>query len=460
MREVVRLGRTAYLELQLHPQRIDDRVGERFFRPEPGATDVLQSWQHRWFTRMVYSRRQLLEKMTLFWHEHFATSVGKVGSYTLMRDQERLLRQHALANFRDLLIAISTDNAMLFYLDNNANDGQGAVDVQGNRIPPNENYARELLQLFALGVHQLHMDGTLVLDGEGQPIPAYSESDVKEIARALTGWYASKPVTRPPDPSEYIAPATFEPEAHDPDEKTALGETIPADSEQPERDLARVVDLIMRQPSTAPFIAKELILKLAIETPSPGYVERVATVFASSDGDIRATVRAVFTDPEFYSAAVVRSQHKTPIEHIVGAMRGLGAAGSRGHTLFFWSLLAGHLPYAPPSVFSFYRPGYKDGLVNAHYVAVRDQATDALTSGRVDPYFDAFWDAGALMRRRRLVLHGPEKAVDVLAQDLLAAPLPATVRQVLLDYIGPRVTEEKLRGAAWLLMSSPEYQVN
>jgi uncharacterized protein (DUF1800 family) len=459
MREVLRLGRDAYVELQLHPQRIDDRLGERLFGPAPDSEGDSLDWQQRWLTRMAFSRRQLQEKMTLFWHEHFSTSVAKVGSFSLMRDHERLLRRHALGSFRELLIAMSKDNAMLFFLDNDANDGL-AVDAEGMRVPPNENYARELLQLFSLGVYRLNMDGTLILDDHGHPLPAYTETDVKEVARALTGWYANYPLTNPQDPSEYLPPAVFEPAAHDSEPKIVLGEIIEADYRQPARDVERVVDVIMRHPNTAPFIAKELVLKFATETPSPAYVERVARVFADSAGDIRATVRAMLTDPEFYSPSVVRSQYKTPLEHVIGAVRGLGATGSRGHTLYYWAFRAGHLPYLPPSVFSFYRPGNKAELVNAFYVAVRDQASDMLASGYVDAYYDAYWDAGAVLRRRGLSRHQPDKAIDVLAQDLLAAPLPAAVRRVLRDYIGPQVTEEKLRGAAWLLMCSAEYQVN
>jgi len=457
MHEVLRIGRAAYTERQLHPEQIDDRVGERYFHPEPSPLHGGYIWQLRWLTRMAYSRRQLQERMALIWHEHFATSVFKVGYFTLMHDQEELFRTHGLGSFRDLLIAVSRDNAMLIYLDNTYNNGQ-AVDGEGNRIPPNENYARELLQLFSLGVHKLNLDGTLVLDEDGTPVPAYTERDVKEVARALTGWYANTPVSMPEDPTEIVPPAGFEPYLHDPGEKLVLGEVIAADDVDPAADLERVVDVIMRQPTTAPFIAKQLIFKLATETPSPAYVKRVGAVFALRGGDLRATVRAILTDPEFYSPATVRSQYKEPIEHVIGAFRGLGAH-SRGATLFYWTSVAQQQLYLPPSVFSFYRPGQKGSLVTTGHVANRDQATDMLASGYVDQFFDSTWDARGTIRRHRLAIR-PARAVDLLAQDLLAAPLTPAVRQIVLDYVGPRVTEEKLRGAAWLIMCSPDYQVN
>lgn len=459
MREVLRLGRRAYIERQLHPQYIDDRLGERRYLPLPETGDDSLSWLLRWLTRMHHSRRQLQEKMALVWHEHFATSIATVTSFNLMHDHEELLRAHGLGSFRDLLIAVSRDNAMLIYLGNSYNNGR-LVDDEGNPIPPNENYARELLQLFALGVHQLNPDGTLILDDEGKPLPAYSEADVKAVARALTGWYANTPFSDPEDPTEFIPPAGFEPTWHDSSEKTILGEVVDADDFDPQADLERIVDIIMRQPTVAPFIAKTLILKLATETPSPDYVRRVAGIFAFTRGDIRATVRAVLTDPEFDSPAVVRTQHKTPIEYFVGALRGLGIDARRGTTLYDLLLQSGHLPYLPPSVFSFYRPGQKAALVNAAYVAVRDQGLDIVVNYPADTYFDTDWNAGRLLRRQHFAIRRPQLIVDLLARDLLAAPLSAATRAAVLDYVGPEMTEEKLRGAAWLIMCSPEYQVN
>lgn len=458
MHEVLRVGPAAYIESQLHPESIDDRLGEHRFHPVPAAEGDGSEWQLRWLTRMAYSRRQLQEKMALIWHEHFANAESKVGSYDLMRDQEQLLRARGLGNFRDLLVAITIDNAMLIYLDNAYNDGQ-ATDDAGNPIPPNENYARELLQLFSLGVHRLNLDGSLVLGTDGTPLPAYTENDVREVARALTGWYPGYPSdTDPENPIEVIPPASFDPGAHDAGEKHVLGEVIPADNEDGTRDVGRVADILMAQPSMAPFIAKELVQKLATETPSPGYVERVATVFAGTHGDLRATVRAILTDAEFWSAAVIRTQPKEPIEHLVGAVRGLDAR-TQGNTLYYATALTGQLVYFPPSVFSFYRPGQKDALVNAAYVATRDAMTDVIANGYVDEYFDAQWDAADLIRRYRLSGR-PDRAVTVLARDLFAAPPSDGLRAVLVDYLGPRVTEETLRGAAWLLLCAPEYQVN
>ena len=134
---------------------------------------------------------------------------------------------------------------------------------------------------------------------------------------------------------------------------------------------------MMKQPSLAPFISKELIQKLATETPTPGYVERVATVFRSTDGNIKATVRAILTDPEFTSDAVVRTQFKEPIEQFVGPLRALGAK-TEGAAFFEWCMQAKQLPYFPPSVFSFYRPGPKGSLLDTAQIIIRDTVADQI----------------------------------------------------------------------------------
>lgn len=459
MAHVLRIGIDAYIEEQLHPESIDDSAGEAKFLPRPRGNQEPIGFLYRWYTRMAYSRRQLLEKMTLIWHEHFAVSGGKVLYLSMLRDYEQTLRDHALGNFRDLLVAMTKDNAMLRFLDNDRNNGQ-AVDGEGQRIPPNENYARELMQLFALGTEQLNMDGTPILSPGGLPLPTYTEHDVREVARALTGWETRVGATFLGDFASTVnPPAAFVPASHDPGEKTILGETIAAGlAEDGAREVDQVIDILMRQPTMAPFIAKQLISKLATETPAPDYVERVATVFAETRGDIRATVRAVLTDDEFFGDDALLSQHKEPVELLVGAVRALrGRTG--GKTLHSFCTRAGQSLWFPPSVFSFYRPGARQSLVNPALAAVRDQAVDAIANGATDGSLDTTWNARLFLRRYRLAGE-PEKAVDLLASLLLAAPLRPEARAAIVDYVGSEVTVEKIRGAAWLVLTTPEFQRN
>jgi uncharacterized protein (DUF1800 family) len=450
LQRVLAMGRQAYVDEQLTPQSIDDSEAEARFFPvdDPLVDDFGQSHTFRWLTRMVYSRRQLQEKMTLIWHEHLPVSIGKIGQGKPMHDYEEVLRRNALGSFRQLLVDITRDNAMLIYLDNNFNSAFDFRD--GSPVPPNENYARELLQLFALGTERLNMDGTPVVGPDDQPLPAYTETDVREVARALTGFYV--------DDYRTWGPSKFYEGFHDPGTKTILGATVAgrrgADGAN---EVGDVVDAIMRHPSTAPYISKILIQKLATETPAPAYVARVAAVFKSTDGDIRATVRAILLDPEFTSDAVVRSQIKEPLETLIQPIRALDGE-THGASLYFWSYLSHQLPYYPPSVFSFYRPGKRAALLTSSQVAYLDYFADDLVDDYHDDFTDATFDAGALIRDFRL--KKPKKTVDFLADRLLAAPLETSTRQALVDYFGGRVTEEKLRGAVWLIITSPDFQLN
>jgi len=449
LQTVLTLGPEAWVDQQLNPSAIDDSAAEaRFYPvPDPFIDDFGLSHMRHWFTRMTYSRRQLLEKMTLIWHEHMPVSIGKIGIGKPLNDYEEMLRRNALGSFRQLLIELTRDNAMLVYLDNNYNS---AFDYDGNPVPPNENYARELLQLFTLGTQRLNMDGTPVRDGNGNIEPNYTEADVRAIARALTGFYI--------DDYETFGPSKFYDGFHDSSRKTFLGTTIPGRSgNDGAHEVDDVVDVIMAQPSTAPYISKILIQKLATETPTPSYVERVATVFKTTNGNIKATVRAILTDPEFYADANIRTQFKTPIEQYVGAIRALDA-DSQGGSLVYWTLFTGHLVYYPPSVFSFYRPGKKGALVTASQVTFYDNFADDFVDTYTDEYTDTSFDAEALIRDHNF--KKPKKVVKFLEDALLTAPLEPATRQAVVDYMGGRVTPEKVRGAVWLIMTSPDFQLN
>jgi uncharacterized protein (DUF1800 family) len=440
---VLSMGIPAYVELQLNPARIDDSAAMRRLPSPPKDFYSDFDWIKRWHTRMVYSRRQLQEKMTLIWHEHFATSNGKVGVGGFMHQYEETLRKHSLGNFRDLLIAITKDQAMLVFLDNNFNNGN-ATDNNGKRVPPNENYAREFLQLFALGTDRLNMDGSVQRDSKGLPIPTYTEKDVKEVARALTGWYVNYRAGQK---------ARFTAELHDAGKKTILGVTVNGRTgPNGASEVNDVVDIVMRQPSMAPFISKILIQKLATETPSPSYVERVARVFQQTGGNIRSTVQAILMDDEFYTPAVVRMQFKEPIEHFVGALRALGAR-TQGEYLIYWTYAAEQLVYYPPSVFSFYPPGNKGQLVNTALVTIRDRVADDIVAN----YGDTSFDVSSFLPKRTLTA---TEASDFIIDALLTAPPDPALRSKVITYFNGQVNEEKVRGAIWLVLCSPDFQRN
>jgi uncharacterized protein (DUF1800 family) len=328
--------------------------------------------------RATYSERQLQEVMVDFWSNHFNVYARKnVSQWFLPAFDRDVIRKHALGNFRELLLASAQSPAMLFYLDNfesvsaDANlagtlgagrrelarlpdaelreqlmrrRGLSASEADerirrlrsnpdqslGQRLPTglNENYARELLELHTLGV-----------DG------GYTQQDIREVARCLTGWsiydargYRAYAATRGDDDldrqmrrqgnrlglPENGESGTFHFNArlHDTGAKTVLGQSIVAGGIG---DGLQVIDLLAKHPATARHVAGKLALKFVSDSPSPALIARVAAAFSRSDGDIRATLRALFNDPEFFAPQHYRAKIKTPFELVVSSLRALQA---------------------------------------------------------------------------------------------------------------------------------------
>jgi uncharacterized protein (DUF1800 family) len=255
--------------------------------------------RQRFILRALYSPNQLQEQMTWFWMNHFNISLRKGDQRALVGDyEENAIRSHALGRFRDLLGATVRHPAMLGYLDNAQN--------AANRI--NENYARELMELHTLGV------------GSG-----YSQADVQELARVLTGVGVSlQPVDAPPPKvkaafaADYLRQGLFEfnPNRHDYGPKTLLGEPIRG------RGLAEAdeaLDRLARAPATARFVSRKLAVYFVADDPPNALVERMAASFTRSDGDIAATLRTLFESPEF--AASLGRKFRDPVHYVVAAVR-------------------------------------------------------------------------------------------------------------------------------------------
>jgi uncharacterized protein (DUF1800 family) len=268
--------------------------------------------------RATYSERQLQEVMVDFWSNHFNIyeKKGELPWYLSTYDRD-VIRPHALGKFRDLLLATARSPAMLYYLDN----FKSASPVAKPHAPAsakrgiNENYARELMELHSLGV-----------DG------GYTQQDVREVARAFTGWTIADPrgrqarasaeLKRPLPPGVQSGEFWFNSRLHDPGPKTVLGHRIDAGGEA---DGIAVIDLLARHPSTAKFIAHKLCVKFANDTPDPAMEARVAAAFTRSDGDIRATLSALFSDPAFFTSRNYRAKVKSPFELVASSLRALNA---------------------------------------------------------------------------------------------------------------------------------------
>jgi uncharacterized protein (DUF1800 family) len=213
-----------------------------------------------------------------------------------------LLADNAFGTYQGLLTDISFSSGMGLFLTFNGNKAlhENKAHI---KVYPDENYAREIMQLFSIGLNELNMDATPKKDANGNLIPTYTQNDVNELARVFTGWdlkrndrYGVVGFTR----GDFTHPLRFTPEYHDTGQKHFLGHTIPAGLSG-EEEIKSAIDIIMANPNVAPYISKNLIMRLAKSNPTPGYVQRVSTVFRDSGGDLKKVTKAILLDPELWS---------------------------------------------------------------------------------------------------------------------------------------------------------------
>lgn len=265
-----------------------------------------------WAERMLLTPRPLQEKLTLFWHDHFATSQEKVLNHELMLLQIQTLRERANGSFRDLLVAMAQDPAMLIWLDNREN-------VKGK---PNENFAREVMELFCMG------------EGQG-----YTESDIREMARAFTGW-TLRPIKTTRDGPEFID----DPKLHDAGEKSMLGAT----GNFTGRD---AIELILKQPATPRHISRKLYRHFVREEISPEVNQRLATALLESRYELKPLLKMIFLSRDFYSEATVGTQVKPPVDFLISTYRKLGLRKLPGVPEFSETASTlGQMLFYPPNV--------------------------------------------------------------------------------------------------------------
>ncbi len=333
----------AYLAQQLQPEKLQDDqaeyaaarfetlsepLGELFeYQPELLQNELMRAT----LARAVLSERQLYEVMVQFWSDHFNIDPSKGDCKWLkVADDRDVIRKHAMGQFADMLRASALSPAMLWYLDGRVNQRENMSEK------PNENYARELLELHTLGVHG-----------------GYTQKDVMEVARCLTGWTVR---STGKGPRFQIGKVEFNPAHHDFGAKEVLGQRIQATPEtnsKQERqqlgshELERVLRIAMRHPSTAQHIATKLCRHFISDTPPPTAVTAVAKAFAETDGDIRATLRALFATEDFWGSG--GAKFKRPFTFVASALRATDAKTDASLEVIDFLKRMGHAPFNYPT---------------------------------------------------------------------------------------------------------------
>lgn len=305
-----------------------------------------------------------------------------------------MLVKHAFGNYRELLGEVTLSPAMGKYLSMLGNE---RPDAERN-IRPDENYARELMQLFTIGLVQLNIDGTPVVDGEGEPIPTYDQDIIEGFAHVFTGWTFAFAENWEFPRQNFFSPMTPWAEFHDDGAKRLLNGVVVPAGQNARQDLEQALDNVFNHPNVAPFVSRQLIQKLITSNPSPQYVARVATVFnddgAGARGNLRAVVKAIYLDEEARNGHLAQPTRfgklKEPLLRQTALWRAFGARAANGRYLFFNpDRDFGQAPLRSPSVFNFFQPGYAQpgavadqGLVAPEF-QILDETTITSTTNRL-----------------------------------------------------------------------------
>ncbi|MBY0548113.1 MAG: DUF1800 domain-containing protein [Candidatus Obscuribacterales bacterium] len=417
MRRYLQLGYDELLDELLHPERIGNSALETQLSTLNLDFTKLADIQRWWLYRMCFTSCPLQEKMTLFWHGHFATSNRKVNSAFAMYIQNMSMRKYGLGDFQQLLLTISKDPAMIIWLDNQ----------QNKKGKPNENYAREIMELFTIGIGN------------------YNENDVKEAARAFTGWHTN------------IVAYKKNVKQHDDDKKVFLGQNGNWDGED-------IVRILAEQPATGYFLANKLSRFFVMDDPPNSMVKRIAERYSESNRDIRQVMRAIFTDKNFLSKRAYHSKIKSPVEFAVGTVKMLqikhldeslpGQIERMGQSLF-----------QPPNV-----KGWDGGKVwiSSDKMMARFNFSAVASGARVKRILE-FAPLSKLLAEQNVT--DAAQLVDYFATLLVDGDLSRSTRSRLIDYVSSdngrivdtikseRALEVKVRGLVHLIMTLPAYQL-
>ncbi len=489
-------GEAAWLEDQfaLPPSYHDPVVSDLLVRAENGEFENISQnpdnlagifSRMAWWHRTMTAEDQLRQRVAFALSEIFVVSDNVdvlFRSPHAMSNYYDTLLEHAFGNFRDLLLAVTLHPTMGVYLShiNNAR-----ANPEANTFP-DENYAREVMQLFSIGLFELSPDGSERLDGAGQPIPTYDNKDIGEMARVFTGLSFGGANNRFPGRlPEFREPMRMFEAFHDSGEKQLPGGTTLAAGQGGMQDIEDAIDNLFQHPNVGPFIGRQLIQRLVSSNPSPAYVERVTAAFNGDGGvrgDMRSVLRAVLLDPEALALPdpdAPGGKLREPLLRLVAALRQLNTSSPDGFYantgLYVQEQIQQH-PLSAPSVFNFFLPAFQPvgAIADAGLVAPEFQITnstsviaianllqaailgDFLNDLRVPPFSPASLDLSEYLA----LADDPPALVDRLDTVFTYGTLGDDNRNSILEAAGLIDDPElRVRVALYLLLISPDYAV-
>ncbi len=443
--------------------------------PNPRPKDGIDNVQQSFFLNSIAGGDQLRERVAMALNELWVVGADTVSDPLGYTNYLRTLDNDALGNYYNVMNDVTLTPAMGDFL-NMVNNNAPAPGQHAN-----ENYAREIMQLFTLGLNQLNPDGTPVLDASGNPIPTYTQNDVMDLGRAFTGWtFPTQPgkAQQNNNPPYYGGPMIPVESEHDTGTKTILGQAMPA-GQSAEQDLSTALGIIFNHPNVGPFVATQLIEKLVTSNPSPAYVQRVAQAFNTGSfngygtgkrGDLQATVAAILLDPEARRGDVAATSVATdgklrePVIMIVSMARAFHAKTNAAGLSYEGDQMSQNIFY-PPTVFNFFPPvnpipqttlnGPEFGIFNtdtslARVNVINDAVYGALGSNtKLD--FSPVINAGT-----------PDQMVAWLDTLFLHSTTPDQMKQTILTAVAaldPSDTQGQAKAAIYLYTSSSMYQV-
>jgi hypothetical protein len=460
---------TGYPALELYPTTRDQDTCPN---GSPCQRDnyTMYPLQTRFFTNALYGEDQLRQRVAFALHQIIVVSGVEITQPSRMAPYLNLLHRHALGNFRELLRDITFNPAMGNYLDINGN----------SRTRPNENYAREVLQLFSIGTAQLDADGTPQLDSNGQPVPTYDQATIDNFARVFTGLrFAPAPRTGVPN---YIDPMVVNEPQHDVGMKVLLNGTVLPANRTTEQDLNAALDNIFNHPNVGPFIGKQLIQHLVTSNPSPQYIRRVARAFDGSHGvrgNLREVVHTILTAPEARKhddPSFGRLRH--PAQFIANVLRAFDArsadrSGDSDGYLNPQSTSMGMDVFRPPSVFSYFSPsaglpgggglrGPEFGLFSTSTALARLNFVNTMVFSRINVSTNAPNGTSIDVSGLEPLANSPADLVAELDQLLLHGSMSPEMHDSIVDAVNAVPSTNPLRRvrtAAYLVLTSSQYQV-